>query len=478
MALNALLKFTQGLTIGLDGRSLVVASGAAVTVENSTGAVDLQSWTIELLYAPPGSVLFTLTPQTVAVGGATAPTWVFTPDAGVYGLYRIRLTTYSGPGYTGTRDVDIRNVAVVTPNQKFLVYSPQLDPKPLPMTGTGAKPNEFNFNGQPFGWAGDDEPTARGLNEALLYLDSIVTTSGSPRLHYAIAGGGQTTFPLPDAPLNGIVIMSVNGFVQKPSDFTVVADVVYYSGVPMSGGEGVSFYYWLGAGGGVSPTVVYSAYAFMQGVAGVASVEVDTFTDVGAILFDPAKYEGTWRFQSVVEATPGHTAEIRLYDVTNDLVVYGTTLSTSSVSPVELSADVILGSGARIYVVQLRLTAPVVGAATCKMAGIEVAGRPASLIVAPQLTGDVASFNPTGWNDATWVQMSSDASRTVRGLVASSTMKKLENTGANPILFTHQDAGAAATERIITPDGLTFTLAAGGTAYVLYDSTATRWTIV
>jgi hypothetical protein len=478
MALNALLKFTQGILIGADGLALAVAEGVSVTVGNSTGATDVGSWTIELLYAPPGSTLYTLIPVMKAVGGATAPTWVFTPDAGIYGLYRIRLTVYSGAGYTGTRDVDIRNVAVVTPNQHYLVYSPQLDPAPLPSTGVGAKPNEFNFNGQPFGWAGDGSTATRGLNEALLHLDGLVTTVGSPNLHFTIAGGGQTLFPLPASPLSGIVIMVVDGVVLPPYDFTVVADVVHYSGTPMAGGESVSFYYWLGAVGG-APTVIYSAYAFMQGVAGVVQVEVDTFTDVGAILFDPEKYQGVWHFQTVVEVTPTHTAEIRLYNITDDWAVYGATMSTTSNSPVELTADVALGTGPKLYVVQLRLSVGTGGAATCKLAGVEVAGRQIVQIVAPQLTGDVASFNPTGWGTATWVDMSSDASRTVRGMaVAATSLKRLVNMGANPILFTHQDAGAAAAERIITPDGLTFTLAVAGVAYIRYDSTATRWTIV
>ncbi|MFA5436206.1 MAG: hypothetical protein WC372_09235, partial [Candidatus Neomarinimicrobiota bacterium] len=210
MALNALLKFTQGALIGADGQALVVVGGTPVTVGNSTGATDVGSWTIELLYAPPGSALFTLVPVMKAAGAATPPNWVFSPDVAIYGLYRIRLTVYSGAGYTGSKDVDIRNVGVVTPNRKFLVFSPQIDPPPLPLTGAGAKPHEFNFNGQPFGWAGDNEPTARGLNEALLLLDTLNSFAGVPYNYYTVALTGQTLFTLPDVPANGVILMTVN----------------------------------------------------------------------------------------------------------------------------------------------------------------------------------------------------------------------------------------------------------------------------
>ncbi len=282
MALNALLKFKQGALIGADGESLVVAGGAPVTVENSTGATDVGSWVLELLYAPPGSVLFTATPVVLAVGGATAPTYLFTPDLLVYGLYRFRLTVYSGAGYTGSQDVDIRNVGVVTPNRKFLVFSPQVDPRPLPLTGVGAKPHEFNFNGQPFGWAGGTEPAARGLNDALLFLDSLTPFSGVPYQYYTLSLLGQTVFPLPDAPENGVIIMVVNGLVQQPGDYAVVANIVTYSGIPLVAGAHVSIYYWLdngSGGGGTDPDAVH------VNVANEIATVTTKATPVGADVF-------------------------------------------------------------------------------------------------------------------------------------------------------------------------------------------------
>ncbi len=52
------------------------------------------------------------------------------------------------------------------------------------------------------------------------------------------------------------------------------------------------------------------------------------------------------------------------------------------------------------------------------------------------------------------------------------------NTGANSFLLGHQDAGAAAANRIISPTGASLTLAANQMAKLWYDSAATRWRIL
>jgi hypothetical protein len=178
MALNALLKFTQGTKVG-DGQALIVTAGTPVLVENSQGALDLGSWKIELLYAPFGSVEFTLAAVVKASSSAaTAPVWTFTPDAGVPGTYRIRLTVYSGAAFSGTTDVDIRNVIIRTFRRGLFIPPPQLNPLPLPTTGAGSKPNELNVDGQPFGWAGGTS-SPKILNDLFLELDD---TLGLPEL--------------------------------------------------------------------------------------------------------------------------------------------------------------------------------------------------------------------------------------------------------------------------------------------------------
>ena len=91
--------------------------------------------------------------------GNGVPTASLMPDEGVHGCYRLRLTVWAGTNYTGQSDVDIRNVAVVTPILKSVKPPYQKFPDPLPLEATGvsgAKPDELNFEGQPWGWSGSD----------------------------------------------------------------------------------------------------------------------------------------------------------------------------------------------------------------------------------------------------------------------------------------------------------------------------------
>lgn len=152
MALNALLKFTQGATVGGDGEALEVVASTQVNVK-AANTVDVSSWTIELLYAPPGSGMEVDpgSPALVASGGAgDPPSYDFIPQPNAPGCYRFRLRFTSN---TGVVDTDIRNVGVAAPNG--LIPPPYQDrPAVLPLEGPGAKPNELNFGGQPFGWAG------------------------------------------------------------------------------------------------------------------------------------------------------------------------------------------------------------------------------------------------------------------------------------------------------------------------------------
>lgn len=154
---SALLKFTQGATTDIPGRAVSGALGAAVVASNGddTGVV---SWTYELLNTPPGSGIA----PTTQGPGPTATFAFGSPD--VPGSYRVRLTTEDGAGDT---DVDIRNFCVPFPHNGLIAPPYQADPLPLPLTGSGAKPDEMNIAGQLFGWGGDDDATRKLLYQLL-----------------------------------------------------------------------------------------------------------------------------------------------------------------------------------------------------------------------------------------------------------------------------------------------------------------------
>lgn len=109
-------------------------------------------------------------------------------------------------------------------------------------------------------------------------------------------------------------------------------------------------------------------------VAGLASVATATFTVVGRIELDPSTFPAgtTFGFRAILEATPGQTAEARLYNVTDAGVVSGSTLSTNNVTPTLLGVAVSLPSASKMYEVQLRLASPPAAAdrATCSRAEI------------------------------------------------------------------------------------------------------------
>ena len=159
MTAIALLRFRQGANIGAGGHALVVAiSGTTVTIEN-TSNIDVASYRIELLHAPPDSTIYPITPGVsapveLAVGNGVPTATLDVSEAGIYGCYRIRLTVWPLLNQGGVPDVDIRNVAVATPGFGIILPPYQKFPDPLPLEGAGSKLDELNFAGQARGWAG------------------------------------------------------------------------------------------------------------------------------------------------------------------------------------------------------------------------------------------------------------------------------------------------------------------------------------
>lgn len=77
-------------------------------------------------------------------------------------------------------------------------------------------------------------------------------------------------------------------------------------------------------------------------------------------------------------------------------------------------------------------------------------------------------------------RLNSDASRNITGWVpgGDSPMIICINTGANDIVFTHEDLNSTASNRFIVPGGGSLTLTAGLSAIWLYDSISTRWRLI
>lgn len=186
MAAAALIKFKQGATVGNPGQAFKGVTGTSVVLENSDNT-GVASWQIDLLYADERSTLVAADAVVFSNNGAT-PSYTFTPDG--RGSYRLQLKVWSVPNRAGVPDdIDIRVFAA--PEVHGMVVPPaQLWPVPLPAPESGqvgAKPNELNFGGQAFGWAGDGNNDGL-MNDLVRRVDGFADITGG-------GGGGPTTTP-------------------------------------------------------------------------------------------------------------------------------------------------------------------------------------------------------------------------------------------------------------------------------------------
>lgn len=229
MAAVALLKFSQGLTIGADGQALKGEIGTAVSVENSSN-VDVASWQIDLVYSDPASSVLPAIPYAFS-DNSSVPLAIFTPD--VTGCYRFVLKVWTIPNRAGApADTDIRMFTV--PEPFGLVAPPaQLWPIPLPVPQSGQpgnKPNEFNYGGQPDGWAGNGADDGL-LNDLIRRVDKGL---GPPARQEVIPVSidGQTSFTLSQPTTSDSTVeMWVNGVKQAYGvDYSVVGAAVTYTG--------------------------------------------------------------------------------------------------------------------------------------------------------------------------------------------------------------------------------------------------------
>lgn len=89
------------------------------------------------------------------------------------------------------------------------------------------------------------------------------------------------------------------------------------------------------------------------------AVDENIFTNVGASRISTTYLPvitTTVTFSALLTATAGKTAECQLYNMTDGAIVVGSVLSSSSLSPDFQSAVITLASGAKDYLVQLRMT--------------------------------------------------------------------------------------------------------------------------
>lgn len=240
MAVTALTKFTQGALVGLPGVALAGVALTQVDVENDD-PTDVASWKVDLVYVPPGSVLVA---GVLATGDSPSPFASFTPD--VPGCYRVVLTVWDSAGMVGTSNVDIRNFGV--PDSNGIIYPPYQElPRKLPVLGSGdvgEKPDELNFNQQPYGWDGD------GTDGLMLFFMRQVSAAMSALAGetvgiYSLIDNGQTVV-IPDdqvmVNIGGLSIGSTpgdGGILDGPGTFVHVDQDRHFAKAKLHPREGL-----------------------------------------------------------------------------------------------------------------------------------------------------------------------------------------------------------------------------------------------
>jgi hypothetical protein len=181
---TALLKFSQGATVGNDGEALKGNLSDDFLVANSDNT-GVGSWEIQILEVPYGSS----TPKGVlAQGNSATPAGTITPDA-LGGCYRIQLKVWPLANRQGQVDTDIRCIGLDGANG-LCAPPPMVWPPCLPdprSTLPGKKPNEMNFGGQDGGWSGQG---ADGLVRHAIRLIAAAGGGGVRLAQLVLASGG------------------------------------------------------------------------------------------------------------------------------------------------------------------------------------------------------------------------------------------------------------------------------------------------
>jgi len=382
MAATALIVLDQ-TGAGPAGEALegtIVGGQVDVTNDDDT---DVLSWSITLVDAPPASGLASGTVLASASSGTPAAN--FTPD--VAGSYRILLDVWDAAGETGNRSRDIRNFGIR--NGRNIIVPPyQQIPPPVPLTGLSAKPDEQNYGGQTRGWAGDG--SSGQLQEFMTTYDDqqFVTVTATTHSTDALGpplivvdtatAGADTTVTLPTGTAMRVgqrirVASDYSGTyavtVDLPGAHTINSSLTTWTLLP---GMTVEFVY-TGSSNYLVADASFDRYE-RSIVASTEDTDLVGFTAIGATYLDPANFPNlvgvTW--QAIIETTnAADAAEIRLYNVTDALVVGSSTLSTVALIPTLVSAAITLAAGAKLYEAQLRLaTTGTPNRATCKQAQI------------------------------------------------------------------------------------------------------------
>lgn len=377
------------------------------------------------------------------------------------------------------------------------------------------------------------EDSADSNNKKRIQISSIFSIPGlSGMMNDAfVATENQTDFTLSQSPSNDVAIMVVDGITQSSLDFTVSGTSVTYSGLALSAGQAVDFWYSLGTGGGGGG----SGIQFISILSGIETHDLGGWKTVGIVEITSTEFTGTASLETVLYTSDGYAdGYARLYNATT-MTQVGSDLTTTNNLPTLLSTAITLTTGSNLYELQIRVEQDGTDEfVSCGMGRIKITGSSGGLTppesdedgyvaigyngnltylsgiedgyvltwdaglgswIAAEPTGgsggenwlspdaldsDVNDWNPTGFSTATVVRVDAvDDGYSITGFDASATAVKKEviNVSAYDIIIAHQDAGSVITNRIISQTG-GLVLASNDSMTIIYDPVTERWRVI
>lgn len=104
----------------------------------------------------------------------------------------------------------------------------------------------------------------------------------------------------------------------------------------------------------------------------------------------------------------------------------------------------------------------------------------AGLLSPTSIGANQNDYAPTGFASASFVRLTASGAYSITGLAGGANGRAvvLVNIGSNPITLAHENASSTAANRFACPDSVDFYLQPGAVAWVVYDTTSTRWRLV
>lgn len=330
------------------------------------------------------------------------------------------------------------------------------------------------------------EDSADLNNKKRIQISSIFSIPGlSGMMNDAfVATENQTDFTLSQSPSNDVAIMVVDGITQSSLDYTVSGTSITYSGLVLSAGQAVDFWYSLGTGSGSGG----SGVQFISILSGIETHDLDGWKTVGIVEITSTEFTGTASIEAVLYTSDGYAdGYARLYNSTT-MTQIGSDLTTTNNLPTLLSSAITLTAGSNLYELQIRVEQDGTDEfVSCGMGRVKITGSSGgggtigeTWISPDPLGSDVNDWNPTGFSTATIVRVDTvDDGYSITGFDASATVVKKEiiNVSAYDIIIAHQNTGSVEANRTISQTG-GLILAADDSMTIIYDPVTERWRVI